>query len=205
VRSLDPGSVASTLVPRLVPNRRPNLPPPALSKLVRNRSITRTFSVSMTAESAPTWGDFQALTSLSVALNAAYATLYSFVEDSLKHQKTPAMVQRDHLREGKNVREPSPSYRNDIRTARLILSDVNNIELSIKDFNTFFLKPTAIMCFLIGIGQLIYSSYNFHDTITGFWSTIAWLTLMPFMLTVIIYSILSVIVFLDAIRIRKSG
>jgi hypothetical protein len=131
----------------------------------------------------PTWGDFQGIMHLSVALNAAYAALYSFVDDILTKERNKAI---SLLRSLQDIPRKS--------RARVILSRCHRFEMELSRFNSAFLRPASAALCLIGVIFLIFSSFNFDKPISTGWAELVCVLLVPFFLSLTLYSIIGVFV-----------
>jgi hypothetical protein len=116
---------------------------------------------------AHTWSAFQSVIQLSIALNAAYATLYSFVDDLLKQETDTALKLLSRL---SNVPQPTPTSLDQKEEARSILSKIYEWEEELHDANRYFMKPISAIFSLIGIILLVVSAYaGSQDPISDFW------------------------------------
>ena len=139
-----------------------------------------------------TWGDFQPIIHLSIALNAAYATLYSFVDDLIKQETDTASKLRDRLpleEKGK---------------ARRILSNIYDYENELREANRRYLKPISILFSLIGVILLIVSAYaGAQSAISSFFAFFCCVLLLPFFLAMIVYGAFFVFLSLVAAENQK--
>jgi hypothetical protein len=146
-------------------------------------------NVSTSPASPLTWDAFQAILHLSIALNAAYAVVFSFIEDTIQREAKVAAARLDGLRS-----EPNTLLQQ--RTIRKIIFRINRIEREAGQFHTAILRPVAGVCVPIGIGELIYSSFYPHEPISDLTAALTCLLLVPVGLAIITYNLLFIYLYL---------
>jgi hypothetical protein len=141
----------------------------------------------MTSRTADlTWGNFQSVIQLSVALNAAYAALYSFVDDTLKRETDRASTLLRRLR---NAPHTTPELLKQKTATRSILSRVYRAERELQQYNRNFLQPASAVFSLVGVCTLIFSAYHGGTSrISDFWALFTCALLLPFFTAMVVYS-----------------
>jgi hypothetical protein len=125
---------------------------------------------------ALTWGDFQPILHLSIALNAAYAALYSFIDDVIKRETKVAQSVRDSVPIGQK------------KEARALLSKIYDYENELEVANRNYLKPICIVFSLFGVVLLVISAYSGSLTPISSWlAFIIVILLAPFFLAMVVY------------------
>jgi hypothetical protein len=138
------------------------------------------------------WADVQSIIQLSVALNVAYTTLYSFIDTTL------ANVLKQHEYTHVQLEEPSiqdPAIHDKKMGARASLGKLYKVEREINSYNQKIMRPLAAAFSVIGLVLLIYSS-AYAQTPIGYASgVLCCMLIFPFFFTMIVYCVFTVIIF----------
>jgi hypothetical protein len=122
-----------------------------------------------TQSEVPIWGDFQAILHLSIALNAVYAAAYEFIKETIRQE---ADAVREYLANLSQMNERTDEIIKAKSAFRDFLCILNGVEMESTRFNNKALKPAAAVCMFVGVGELIYSCYYFHEPISHLMSVI---------------------------------
>jgi hypothetical protein len=138
----------------------------------------------MVSADGPVWGDFQSVVQLSVALNVAYATLYTFIAASLDQGKWYVTNSRDE-KELDDIHAKSLSS---------FKRGILNIDVFINRFGTSLLRPISALFSIFGFALLVFSSFKAHMSISVFWSRVCYVLALPFFITMAVYLVFSVVI-----------
>ncbi len=139
---------------------------------------------------APVWGDFQAILHLSLALNAIYAASEVFIEPIIRQDTEAASSELDRMQ-----RDASGNTRNQRRLLWGVWLFMNKVDLYVSQFDHNVIRPLAAISIMVGMAELIYSCYNFHECISTPSSILTCFLLFPFGFAVLFYTALSFYVF----------
>lgn len=135
----------------------------------------------MTADFPPAgylWGDFQSAAQLSVALNAAFATLSSFLGNDIQREvqklrteiRTISKDKTNHLLAG----AISPATE-----LRLLIGHSLSLKIEYEILLDIFVRPSCIIGLIISIFLLAKSSFLYRETISNFYIFLSVISYVP--------------------------
>lgn len=135
----------------------------------------------------PHWGDFQSVIQLSIALNAAYAALSSYVGTSL-HREQRLLEELIHRLQsiGKAGQPLAAVLKPNYTAAQLKIEIRGLIGESMKIQHSYdavinrYLRPVCIVASLVGIVLIIVSSFSYNEDISERYIALACGLLFPF-------------------------
>lgn len=155
------------------------------------------------------WGDFQSVIQLSIALNAAYAALSSYIGTSLTREKRLISELLDQLKAVDPAEPTVPLLRPPHDPSRLkielraLIGECVKAERRFEGAINRFLRPVCIAASLIGLVLIVLSSIYYNDEIKIGWLIVSCGLLLPFAIGASMSMLMSAQTYLDISKRRR--
>lgn len=160
-----------------------------------------------------TWGEFQSLIQLSIALNGAFAAFSTFFGADIGRYraKIDHLLDNDDLIIGHQLSSVTPSMVDqsiDAEKARLqgradlirLKGRCAESEITFRSMIHRFFRYICVVACISGISLIVYSSFYFDATISNFWRWISVLHLAPFLLATLYAVVMSLRFYVEVAR-----
>lgn len=131
------------------------------------------------------WGDFQSVIQLSIALNAAYAALASYLGTNLPNERGLIQEIMDAIPKAQRATsdikdtETQPTL-SKFTTLQLLYGKSIEVERRYESIINAIVRPICILSAILGAALLIASSFFYSEEISTTWQVVSSLLILPF-------------------------